>query len=528
MGIVIGMDTGGTYTDSVLLDIETKTILSKATAFTTKEDLSIGIANSLSALGEIPSPIEKVVLSTTLATNAVVEHQLHPVGAVFIGKTPKGDMPALCTATIQGKINVKGREEIRIDEEEVQTMIADMAKSCKAIAVTGYMSVRNPVQEQKVKELIQADYDIPVVCGHELSSSLGFSERATTAILNAALLPIIAEFLDAIQKVMTEKNITAPIFMVRGNGTMADLNTIRRSPVETILSGPATSIIGAMYLSDLQNAVICDMGGTTTDTARLKNGEIRLSATGASIGPWQTQIPSAELYTCGIGGDSAITYKENTFQIGPRRALPLCRGGEQITPTDLLHAFGYFAKWDKEASQRGLEHLAQKAGKTTELCGQEIKETILEQLVQTYRKQSDENLPVIAIGAPVRYWFEEASKAYGFPLVIPEHHEVANAIGAAAAELKETVCAIVRPGEDGHGYLIHTPNARYSASTKEEAVDLAVTQAKDEVAARVRAQGAKNITIDIDQTDIYCNETEISNRIYIETRITATAVGSLF
>lgn len=528
MGIVIGIDTGGTYTDSVLLDIESKTILSKAKAFTTKEDLAIGIANSLSALGEIPSSIEKVVLSTTLATNAVVEHQLHSVGAVFIGKTPKGDMPALRTATIQGKINVKGREEIRIDEGEIQAVIADMAKICKAIAVTGYMSVRNPIQEQKVKELIQADYDIPVVCGHELSSNLGFSERATTAILNAALLPIIADFLDAIQKVMTEKNITAPVFMVRGNGTMANLNTIRRSPVETILSGPATSIIGAMYLSDLQNAVICDMGGTTTDTARLKNGDIRLSPTGASIGPWQTQIPSAELYTCGIGGDSAITYNENSFQIGPRRALPLCRGGEQMTPTDLLHTFGYFTKWDKQASFVGLEKIAKEAKKTTATCGQEIKATILEQLVQTYRKQNNENLPVIAIGAPVRYWFEEASKKYDFPLVIPKHHEVANAIGAAAAELKETVCTIIRPGEDGHGYLIHTPNARYSASTKKDSFNIAVKMAEEEVTKKIKIQGAKKIRVSVDHTDIYCDETEISNRIYIETRITATAVGSLF
>lgn len=526
MTYVIGIDTGGTYTDSVLLDPLKKNIIAKAKAFTTKEDLSVGIANSLSALGELPSDIDKVVLSTTLATNAVVENNLHPVGALFIGKTPKGEIPAACAATVQGKINVKGREEIRIDEEEIEKEVRAMLHKCEAIAVTGYMSIRNPIQEQKVKALIRKISSVPVVCGHELSSGLGFSERAATAVLNAALLPVIADFLDAIEKVLQEKAIEAPIFMVRGDGTMANLNTIRSHPAETILSGPATSIIGAMYLTNQTNALISDMGGTTTDTAILKNGEVKLSPIGAAIGPWRTQIPSAELYTCGIGGDSKISFQSHrSCTIGPKRTLPICRGGKELTPTDLLHYFGDFSPWDRESATTAVEKVAAEQGLSPRDCAEQIKENIVNTITKTCLLQN-KDLPIIAIGAPVRYWFEAAAQQYGFSLIIPKHHEVANAVGAAAAELKEIVTVLIRPGEDGHGYLIHTPTARYATATKEEAITKGLEAAANEAEERIRHQGAVHLTVHTDHQDIFCEETEYSRKQYIETRIRAIAIGN--
>ncbi|MBQ2764903.1 MAG: hydantoinase/oxoprolinase family protein, partial [Firmicutes bacterium] len=281
MAYIIGIDTGGTYTDAVLLDTDHGMIKAKAKAFTTKEDLSVGIEKSLRGLGVLPDAIEKIVLSTTLATNAVVENELAPVGAIYIGKRPRCDFPDIPSVTVKGKINVKGREEVCLDENEILAVADHIKKNSSSIAVVGYMSVRNPVQELRVKELIREHTSLPVVCGHELSGNLGFKERAATAILNAALLPIIASFLDSMEQVLKKMSIDAPVFMVRGDGTMAELGMIREKPAETVLSGPATSIIGAKYLTGSSFALISDMGGTTTDTAVLENGMVRLSEFGA-------------------------------------------------------------------------------------------------------------------------------------------------------------------------------------------------------------------------------------------------------
>ena len=520
MAYIIGIDTGGTYTDAVLLDTENGHILAKAKAFTTKEDLSVGIKGSLRGLGTLPQKIEKVVLSTTLATNAVVEDELAPVGALYIGKAPRGEFPNIPFEILRGKINVKGREEVRLDEDEIHSALDRLLPKVSAVAVIGYMSVRNPLHELKVKEMVREHGSLPVVCGHELSGSLGFKERAATAILNAALLPVIAGFLDSMERVLRELSVNAPVFVVRGDGTMAELDYIRNRPAETILSGPATSIIGAKYLTGVSSALISDMGGTTTDTAVLEHGTVCLSDSGAVVGPWRTHIPSAELHTCGIGGDSAITF-DGELRVGPKRALPVCRGGTILTPTDLLHCFGDFVRWDEKAARKGAEDFAEKIGISTEHLLDITKRGVLDGLASAL--PLEKSLPVIAIGAPVGYWFLEAKKRFGFELVIPEHHEVANAVGAAAAEWKERVFALVRPGEDGHGYLAHTPTARYAFREKEDAVKKAIAAAKEAAEQRLKIQGAVRMESVVERRDIM----EKSCGTYMETRITVTSTGYL-
>lgn len=525
MPYVIGIDTGGTCTDSVLLDTESKQILKKAKAFTTKDNLAISIGESLSGLGEIEVPIDKIILSTTLATNAVVENRLSPVGLLFLGKSAKGTMPACCYREIRGKINIKGREEIPLDEEALLSAAQEMLPKVQAFAVAGYMSMRNPVQEKRAAELLKARFGLPVVCGHELSGTPGFAQRAATAVLNAALLPLINEFISAIKQVVNAQRLYAPIFLVRGDGTIADLATIAQKPIDTILSGPAASVIGAKYLTTCSDALIADMGGTTTDTAVLRNNEIDLCEEGASIGGWQTKVPSAAIRTCGLGGDSVITVQEGSFRIGPQRGLPLCRGGNTFTPTDVLHCNKTLNLWNGNASQTGLAQIAEKLQQSPEQALKQITEAIVYKLKTELPFEDNGSIPIIALGAPAKPWFEGLHQKTGIQIIFPEYHEVANAVGAAGAELKETVTAIVRPGEDGHGFLLHTPDMRKAFTHREEAEAAAISHLKTIAESLLTNEGAKSVICTTD-TRVITTKSDITKKTqYIETRITVTAKG---
>lgn len=147
---------------------------------------------------------------------------------------------------------------------------------------------------------------IPAVCGHDLSSGLGFSERAATCVMNARLIPVIADLMESVKKVMAEYGISAPLMMVRGDGSMMGEAEAKRKPVETVMSGPAASLIGAMRMTGMKDAIVMDMGGTTTDIGILRNGRPRLEPEGATIGGTRTRVMAAEISTSGIGGDSRI------------------------------------------------------------------------------------------------------------------------------------------------------------------------------------------------------------------------------
>ncbi|MEG2640849.1 MAG: hydantoinase/oxoprolinase N-terminal domain-containing protein, partial [Eubacterium sp.] len=174
MSTVLGIDTGGTYTDAVLFKQETNTVLAKAKAPTTRQDLSLGISQSVGALGIAdPADITKVVLSTTLATNAIVEGEGRPAGLIIIGEPPRGELPQGEVVRIEGRINVKGKEVIPLNPDEVATACDRLTGRVEAVAVAGMMSVRNAVQELAVKAEVEKRCGVPVVCSHTLSSKLG-------------------------------------------------------------------------------------------------------------------------------------------------------------------------------------------------------------------------------------------------------------------------------------------------------------------------------------------------------------------
>ncbi len=326
----IGIDTGGTFTDSVIVDFDAKRLVSKAKALTTKQDLRIGIENSLAALdtGLFPE-VRLVSLSTTLATNAVVEGKGSRVGLIIAVPDENSfkfpdNIPAEEVSVIRGAHNLGGIETAPLDLEAARKAVRRMKDRVDAFAVSGYFGIYNSAHELQLKDLITAECGHPAVCGHELSSGVGMVERAVTAALNASLLPVIGELLDAVIQIMAEKNIRAPLMVVRGDGSLISEKAARSRPVETVLSGPAASVIGACWLTGLNDAVVVDMGGTTTDIGVITGAIPAASENGAAVGGWRTRVRSIDMWTAGLGGDSRIRVRSaDEILIGPRRVVPL-------------------------------------------------------------------------------------------------------------------------------------------------------------------------------------------------------------
>jgi len=329
MPYILGIDTGGTYTDAVIIRSENGGIINKSKALTTPNDLSKGIGYAIKNLGEInTSIIDMVSISTTLATNAVVEGKGGRVGLLYFGDEPEGEMPASMRIRIRGGLDINGNILENIDRKEIMKVVESMKGKVEAIAVSGYAGVRNPEMEQGVREIIRTVSSIPVVCGHELTTQLGYYQRTLTAVLNAMLLPIVEELFCSIRKVLDNFKISAPVMVVRGDGTLMTEEAAMEKPVDTILSGPAASITGGAFLSGLKDGIILDMGGTTTDIAHMKNGSVRIESKGAKVGGWLTRVRAAQISTFGIGGDSWICLdKKGQIQVGPQRAIPLSLAG---------------------------------------------------------------------------------------------------------------------------------------------------------------------------------------------------------
>lgn len=523
MKAVLGIDTGGTYTDAVLLEQNRTQIIAKAKSPTTRDDLSIGILNSIEKICQLSADqIEKVVLSTTLATNAIVEGEGRKTALILIGDPPKGDLPDGEVFQITGKVNIKGKEIIPVDPQQVQAVCQKIDPQTEAVAVSGMMSVRNASQELLVKSIVEEQCSLPVVCGHELSSKLGFHDRTVTAVLNASLIPIIRKFIDAVKCALAEKNIEAPIFMVKGDGNLASLDVILKKPIESILSGPAASVIGALRLAGVENGIVSDMGGTTTDSGIVLDNTLSLSPLGACVGEWQTQIDSAMIHTFGLGGDTQILTKDGRPVLEARRILPACRGGEQgITPTDCLHVTRAFTEWDCQKAEAALGKQAEAAGMEPSDYVRETEEQILQMIEQEMLAQYSDTLPIIAIGAPAMSWYTKLQERTGRQVIVPEHYEVANAVGAAMAAVEERVEALVRPDEAEEAFVAHIAGEWGHFKTKEEAVAFAQDQAQKLAEAKAKEQGASTVSTQIFTDEII--ETRAWQPRYVETRIKAVA-----
>ena len=333
--IGIGIDTGGTYTDAVIFDLEKKKVLASAKSLTTKQDLSIGID---SVLGKLPKEIiaqtEIVGLSTTLATNACVENKGGRAKLLFLGGDKKVvekvgaqyGFHDLNDIFYEERVTTLSGDIIRTpDWERFSSIVEERFGDCAGVGIVEIYAMRNGgILEKQAKKIIQEKLNIPVTCSNELISDLGSLPRGASALLNARLIPIIHEFMQAVHKVLTKRNIHVPMVIMRSDGNVMSEEFAKSHPVETLLCGPAASVIGAGYTAATQNCVIVDMGGTTTDIALIDNNKPVRAEDGISVGQWKTYVKGLLVDTFGLGGDSAIRFSDNKLKIDSVRVIPLC------------------------------------------------------------------------------------------------------------------------------------------------------------------------------------------------------------
>ncbi|HIH75079.1 MAG TPA: hydantoinase/oxoprolinase family protein [Methanosarcina sp.] len=327
MAYSLGIDAGGTYTDSILIRNSDGKVIGSNKALTTYPDLLAGITESIDGLDkEKLKLVTMVSVSTTLATNTILEKTGYPVALILVGdyEIPADSEIENCIM-VQGGHDSYGNEIANLDLPAVESFILRLKDRVSAFAVSSYFSIRNPEHELRIKALIQELSGLPVICGHELAQSLGAYERGVTAYLNAQLLPVAESFLKTVVSEIERRGLEPRIAMLRCDGSVVSMHEAMRKPIESVFSGPAASLLGASYLSGHETCAVIDVGGTSTDVSLIRKGLPYLSETGAVLGGWQTKVRALKMETSAMGGDSHIWVQGSRINIGPRRVIPLCR-----------------------------------------------------------------------------------------------------------------------------------------------------------------------------------------------------------
>jgi N-methylhydantoinase A/oxoprolinase/acetone carboxylase beta subunit len=333
----IGIDTGGTYTDAAIIDANNGRVVATAKALTTKGDLTVGIIEAMDrVLGTgaeniCGDHIALVCLSTTLATNAIVEGHGSAIAVVFIGFDTAmiersgiaAALPGTRLLQAAGGHDYAGNEVMPLDRQAVTAFARSVEVDVEAFAVAAHYSVRNPAHEFAARDLIYQAIGRNCTLSSELAEDLDAPRRALTAALNARIIARVGALIAAVRAAMARLHINAELMIVKGDGALAPADAIIQRPIETILSGPAASVIGAKFLSGRRDFIMADIGGTTTDVAILENGWPKMSRRGAAVGNRRTLVRTVDIHTFGLGGDSEVDINANrTVSLGPRRVVP--------------------------------------------------------------------------------------------------------------------------------------------------------------------------------------------------------------
>ena len=335
--LCLGIDTGGTYTDGVILDLSTQKVVQSAKVLTTHYDLKVCIGEIFERLiPDDPDVLSFISLSTTLATNAIAEGKRRDAALFLLGY----DAELIYNYQLQnrfgtnyfffinGKHGMDGREVTALDEEALSLRGKGVLNVVDALAIASYSGARNADHERRAADILSQETGLPVVQAHHLANDLDSVRRATTASLNASLLGNLHEFIRAVEEMLDHHRVSAPLLMVRGDGSIVKAQFAQSRPVEIIHSGPATSAIGGQFLADVQTGLVIDIGGTTTDITLVdeagSSGAGYLSETAATVGPYRTCVKTIQARSIGLGGDSFIHFdRHGTLSIGPERVQPL-------------------------------------------------------------------------------------------------------------------------------------------------------------------------------------------------------------
>ncbi len=334
--IRLGIDTGGTFTDSVVIDTESMKVLGKAKALTTKENLMRGIVGAMDGIpGDVLAQVEHVALSTTLATNACVEGKGGRAKLVIVGTTPEilrrvdaagvFGIPYDDVITTEFVGTYDGSDVTMPDWEALYESSPSFFEEAESFGIASLYALNNgAVVEKDGARFLRERFGKIVVEATSVAVEPNVIGRGATALLNARLVPVIEEFLSAIDAALAERGLSVPVSVVRSDGTLMSEELARIRPVETILSGPAASVTGAQMLVGADESLIVDIGGTTSDMSIVHRGRPNRTD-GIVIGGWKTQVAGVSIDTIALGGDTVVRYTKNSrLELGTRRVTPLC------------------------------------------------------------------------------------------------------------------------------------------------------------------------------------------------------------
>ena len=664
--IAIGIDTGGTYTDAVAVELDTGKVLAKGKSPTTKENLALGIIAAINTLpSEFIDRADSVALSTTLATNACVENKGGRAKLLLLGTTEDvlrrigadkefGLNPesVLCIDT---KGSYDGRYVDIPDWEKVFSENKEWLEDSEALSVAELYAFNNGAAcEKSAKSALEGRLDVPIVTASDLVSELNIMERGATALLNARLLPVIKEFIEAVHCALDEKEQISRMVVVRSDSSLMSLALAEDRPVETILSGPAASTLGGMSLSGSRDCLIVDMGGTTTDISIIRDGIPKLAEKGIRIGGWSTQIKGVYVDTFALGGDSRVYIEKGELSLSNRRVLPVCFAAAKwpgikselskllsskktyhrdfheflylakepakldryteweqrlldalqhgprmiehfmpaegidkyhlyserleaegivmrcgLTPTDMMHILGDYEGYDREASVLAarffMNNLDEFKEREPEYFAEAVYDIVCEKLYtnilrvmledqypKEFSKQLDPQsanlisyawkqsrqgsmvnlgfdtpMTLVGVGAPTHMFLPRVAKTLRTQCIIPEHAEVANAVGAALADVRVHSRVDIRPILSAGivvGYTVHAPEGAAIIRKLDEAKTFALNAAEAEAEREARKRGAKG-ELDID-TGIGSKQTTSADGVSVTYGIHAWAAAS--
>ncbi|MEN6317367.1 MAG: hydantoinase/oxoprolinase family protein [Syntrophaceae bacterium] len=455
--MILGIDVGGTHTDAVL--IENLKVKKKTKVRTNEKNLmeSLSMVTAELLAGEDIEKLDKVVLSTTISTNAIIQNKTKRVSLILA--SGPGLSPAMIsfnddTHFVSGYVNHRGIEISEIDKEQV-SWIGDRIQQddIQHVGIVGKFSTRNPKQELKIRDII-GDRVKHVSLGHRMSGHLNFPRRISTTYLNAAIWELYNDFVQQVMNFVRHWNITAPIYILKADGGTIDITHSSEIPVQTILSGPAASIMGILSIFDRkEDAIALDIGGTTTDIAIFADGVPLLEALGVTINNRKTLIRGLRTKSIGVGGDSRVKYENGSIVIGPEREGPAAAfGGPYPTPTDAMIVLGMTEIGDTEKAMSAVQSVAGKMQNSVMEAAKSIIDQTCRDIVFHIQSMIEEvnNTPVYTIhellegktlnprtlyvvGGPAQSIAQTLGDLLGCSVYIPEHAEVANAIGAALA-----------------------------------------------------------------------------------------------
>jgi len=493
--MLIGIDVGGTTTDAVL--IRNGEVCSTAKVSTEPGNLLNSLLEALDAISRDvpPEQLERVVFSTTVITNLIAEGKPDRVALVLI--PGPGVNPASYTFPdsfyLKGAMDYRGREIDPLDEVEIRRTVGLIRESgFSRAAIISKFGQRNSSHELRVEEIFRENYPgCKLELGHKVSGKLNFPRRIATAMLASATRERYQEFVEKIKKALDERNIRAPVYILKADGGTLPVEKSIEFPVETIFSGPAASTVGALALTpEGQTSVVVDIGGTTTDLALILSGKPLLASKGAKLGGFLTHVRAFAIHSIAVGGDSAIRVKDlspgtKQITVGPDRAGPAyCMGGKETTPTDALKFLGLIEVGNPERASEAIKVTASELGKseteTASLIVDRVAQMIADAVNEMFfeweqepayrvwevlqeKKARPEN--VVGIGGGAKGLIAEIAKKLNANPVVPEYAEVGNAIGAAVARPTLTL-----------NLHIDTEQKMYSVAEEGEIVSLNTTK----------------------------------------------------